>query len=315
VTKHQNSSKGKIKTIPFQKRKSRVSIEDFAKVYEPSKEFSSFIENLPDIFIGKDFKNLVNAIVTACEKGKTILFLLGAHVIKCGLSPLLIDLCKRKILTYVAINGGGAIHDFEIAVFGKTSEDVEAGIKDGSFGMAEETGTWMNEAIQDGAQNEIGMGEALGKMIFEKQGPYTDQSLLATGVTLNQPVTVHVAIGTDIIHQHPRADGGAIGKTSFQDFQTLMERISSLEGGVVINIGSAVLLPEVFLKGLTIARNLGHSVKNFTAANLDMIQHYRPNQNIVLRPTTEGGTGIAITGHHEVLIPLLAAAVKAKLKS
>ena len=302
-----------IKTIPFEKRKSRVSIESFARIYEPPKEFSTFIDNLPDLFIGKDFKELIQAIVTAHEKGKTILFLMGAHVIKCGLSPLLIDLLKRKVVTALAINGGGAIHDFEIALFGKTSEDVQEGLKDGSFGMVEETGRWMNEAIQEGSQNEMGMGEALGKKIFEKGGRYGNYSLLATGITLKHPVTVHVAIGTDIIHQHPSANGEAIGKTSFKDFQILTERVAGLEDGVVVNVGSAVLLPEVFLKAFTIARNLGHPIRNFTAANLDMIQHYRPNQNIVMRPTSEGGRGISITGHHEIMIPLLTAAIKARL--
>ena len=303
----------RIKTIPFAKRKSKVSIEAFAGVYEPPKEFFSFIENLPDLFIGKDFKELIQAIVTAFERGKTILFLMGAHVVKCGLSPLLIDLLKRKVVTALAINGGGAIHDFEIALFGKTSEDVQEGLRDGSFGMVEETGRWMNEAIQEGAQQGQGMGEVLGKKIFDKSGKYKNVSLLATGVTLQRPVTVHVAIGTDIIHQHPSADGEAIGKTSFKDFQILTERVANLEEGVVVNFGSAVLLPEVFLKALTVARNLGHSVKNFTTANFDMIQHYRPNQNIVQRPTAGGGRGFSITGHHEVMIPLLVAALKAKL--
>lgn len=179
--------------------------------------------------------------------------------------------------------------------------------------MVEETGRWMNEAIQEGSQNEMGMGEALGKKIFEKGGRYGNYSLLATGITLKHPVTVHVAIGTDIIHQHPSANGEAIGKTSFKDFQILTERVAGLEDGVVVNVGSAVLLPEVFLKAFTIARNLGHPIRNFTAANLDMIQHYRPNQNIVMRPTSEGGRGISITGHHEIMIPLLTAAIKARL--
>ena len=241
--------------------------------------------------------------------------MMGGHVIKCGLSPMLIALAKRGVITGFAFNGASSIHDFEIALIGETSEDVGAYLQTGKFGMWEETGRLMNEAIQRAADTGIGMGEALGKSLVEMDAAYTDYSLLAAGIHYAVPITVHVAIGTDIIHQHPAASGAAIGEASFTDFRVLTEMVTHLEGGgVVLNLGSAVILPEVFLKALTIARNLGHTVSRFTTANFDMQQQYRPMENVVKRPTEMGGHGYTFTGHHELMIPLLVQAVLSRLK-
>ncbi|MDE0553944.1 MAG: hypothetical protein OXI24_07010, partial [Candidatus Poribacteria bacterium] len=232
----------------------------------------------------------------------------------CGLSPLLIALAKRGVITGFAFNGASSIHDFEIALIGETSEDVSAYLQTGQFGMWEETGRLMNTAIQHAADTNIGMGEALGKQLVEMDAPYNRYSLLATGVQYDVPITVHVAIGTDIIHQHPAANGAAIGAASFTDFRLLTALVKELEGGgVVLNLGSAVILPEVFLKALTIARNLGHTVSHFTTANFDMNQQYRPIENGVKRPTEMGGKGYTFTGHHELMIPLLVQAILARL--
>ena len=241
--------------------------------------------------------------------------MMGGHVIKCGLSPLLIELVKQGVITGFAFNGASSIHDFEIALIGETSEDVSAYLQTGKFGMWEETGQLMNTAIQHAADTGIGMGEALGKQLIEMDAPYNTYSLLAAGVQNDVPITVHVAIGTDIIHQHPSANGAAIGAASFTDFQLLTTLVTDLEGGgVVLNLGSAVILPEVFLKALTIARNLGHTVSHFTAANFDMNQQYRPVENVVKRPTEMGGKGYTFTGHHELMIPLLVQAVLSHLQ-
>ena len=258
---------------------------------------------------------LVDTIVAAHQTQKPVIVMMGGHVIKCGLSPLLIALAKRGVVTGFAFNGASSIHDFEIALIGETSEDVGAYLQTGTFGMWEETGRLMNAAIQRAADTSIGMGEALGKLLIEINAPYTDYSLLAAGIHYDVPITVHVAIGTDIIHQHPTANGAAIGEASFTDFRLLTEMITHLEGGgVVLNFGSAVILPEVFLKALTIARNLGHTVSHFTTANFDMQQQYRPMENVVKRPTEMGGQGYTFTGHHELMIPLLVQAVFSRLQ-
>jgi len=240
--------------------------------------------------------------------------MLGAHVIKCGLSPIIIDLMEKGIITTIATNGAGTIHDTELACCGKTSEDVEENLKNGTFGMASETADIINNTISEGKSGDLGFGELLGKRLSEKDIPYRNFSILSAGYRLRIPVTVHVAIGTEIVHQHPSADGEAIGKLSLKDFRIFANNLKNLEGGVVFNIGSAVILPEVFLKALTVVKNLGYKVENFTAVNIDMIQHYRPKVNVVERPTAQGGKGIIITGHHEFMIPLLAAALKERLK-
>jgi len=303
----------KIRTYPVEERKSKVQISQFGSVCPPEGTIGQFISSLPDLLAGRDLKAIISSIVKAKRKSKTVLFMLGAHVVKCGLSPVIIDLLRGKIVTGIAINGGCSIHDFEIAMWGRTSEDVEAGLADGTFGMAEETGRLMNEAFAEGAREGRGMGEALGRKLKAVGAPHRNMSLLASCAELEVPITVHVCLGADIVHQHPRADGGAIGATSYEDFKRLAGMVAGLDEGVVCNFGSAVILPEVFLKALTIARNLGNPVKKFTAANFDMIQQYRSNVNVVMRPTGGAG-GYSITGRHEIMIPLVAAGVKSGLR-
>lgn len=305
-----------VTTYPLQERINKVSIHDFAAEPSPEIDLSPFLEGLPCILKAPDFLALVDTIVAAHRRQKPVIVMMGGHVIKCGLSPMLIALAKRGVITGFAFNGASSIHDFEIALIGETSEDVGAYLQTGKFGMWEETGRLMNEAIQRAADTGIGMGEALGKSLVEMDAAYTDYSLLAAGIHYAVPITVHVAIGTDIIHQHPAASGAAIGEASFTDFRVLTEMVTHLEGGgVVLNLGSAVILPEVFLKALTIARNLGHTVSHFTTANFDMQQQYRPMENVVKRPTEMGGHGYTFTGHHELMIPLLVQAVLSRLKS
>ena len=304
-----------VTTYPLQERINKISVHDFATLPDPEIDLSPFLESLPKILKAPDFLSLVDDIVAAHRNRKPVIVMMGGHVIKCGLSPLLIDLAKRGVITGFAFNGASSIHDFEIALIGETSEDVSAYLQTGKFGMWEETGQLMNTAIQRAADTGIGMGEALGKQLIEMDAPYNTYSLLAAGVQYGVPITVHVAIGTDIIHQHPSANGAAIGAASFTDFQVLTALVADLEGGgVVLNLGSAVILPEVFLKALTIARNLGHTVSRFTAANFDMNQQYRPVENVVKRPTEMGGKGYTFTGHHELMIPLLVQAIKSHLK-
>ncbi len=299
-----------VTTYPLKERINKVSVHDFARLPESEADISAFLASLPKILKGSDFLALVDAIVTAYQNRKPVIVMMGGHVIKCGLSPLLIALVKRGVITGFAFNGASSIHDFEIALIGETSEDVSAYLQTGQFGMWEETGHLMNTAIQHAADTGIGMGEALGKQLVEMNAPYNASSLLATGVQYDIPITVHVAIGTDIIHQHPAANGAAIGEASFTDFRLLTGLVEELEGGgVVLNLGSAVILPEVFLKALTIARNIGHTVSHFTTANFDMNQQYRPVENVVKRPTEMGGKGYTFTGHHELMIPLLVQAI------
>ena len=273
--------------------------------------FADWWNTLPEILKANDLKAVVSDIITARQNQKPVIFMMGAHVIKVGLSPLLIDLMQSGVISALAMNGAGIIHDVELAMFGMTSEDVAANITDGTFGMARETGEFINHAVARGAKEKLGMGEVIGRELVERKVPNLNVSLLGQAYMLGIPVTVHVAIGTDIIHQQPSADGAAIGELSHRDFKILSKLVAGLgDGGVVLNVGSAVVLPEVFLKALTVARNLGYPCKNFTTANFDMIQHYRPNLNVVNRPTISGGKGYSITGHHEIMIPLLAAGIK-----
>ena len=303
-----------VKTYPLQERINKVSVSDFATLPDLETDLTPFLAALPKILKGQDFTELIDKIVTAHQRKKAVIVMMGGHVIKCGLTPLLIELVEHGIITGFAFNGASSIHDFEIALIGETSEDVSEYLKTGQFGMWEETGKLMNEAIQNAADTGIGMGEALGKKLIEIDAPYNAYSLLAAGVQQNIPITVHVAIGTDIIHQHPSANGAAIGEASFTDFRLLTQLVTELEdGGVVLNLGSAVILPEVFLKALTIARNLGHTVSHFTAADFDMIQQYRAAENVVKRPTEMGGKGYTFTGHHELMIPLLVQSVLSRL--
>ena len=300
----------KLKTYPAGSRKSKVSFDAFARPCRKGGSFRQFYDSLPNILAVNEFHAVADAIVRAHEQRKTVLWMFGAHVIKVGLSPLLIELIKRKVITAIAMNGAGVIHDFELAFMGSTSEDVAAALADGSFGMAEETHRFINQAIREGAKKRWGLGQSVGAMITKRRLPYKNLSLLATCDQLGVPATVHVAIGTDIIHQQSTADGAAIGQTSLADFRRLVGVVSTLgQGGVVGNLGSAVILPEVFLKAISIARNLGHVVKDFTAFDFDMIRHYRPTENVLKRPTLLGGRAIHITGHHELMVPFLVRAL------
>ena len=300
----------KLKTYPAGSRKSKVNFSAFAKMCRKGGSFRQFYDALPNFLAVKELQTVVDAIVTAHRRRKPVLLMFGAHVIKVGLSPLLIELIKRKVVTAIAMNGAGVIHDFELAFMGSTSEDVAAALADGSFGMAEETHSFINRGIRDGAKKKWGLGESVGAMITQRRLPNRRLSLLATCRRLQVPATVHVAIGTDIIHQQSSADGAAIGQTSLTDFHTLIQVVSTLgQGGVVGNLGSAVILPEVFLKAVSISRNLGRSVKDFTAFDFDMVRHYRPAENVLNRPTLLGGRAVHITGHHELMIPLLVRAL------
>jgi hypothetical protein len=303
------SPKG-LKTDSIRTRKSKVDVGGFAKPVLSGGTFKEFLNNLPDILSAKDIKEISSLIIDAYRKKRIVAAGLGAHVIKTGMNPVIIDLMERGIIRAVALNGAGIVHDFEIAFAGKTSEDVDAGLGKGTFGMAEETGKLLHEAINKGIKKGWGIGRSVGEMINHSKFPYKKLSLLAAGVRLGIPVTVHVAVGTDIIHIHPQMDGKATGEGSYRDFQLFTGVVAKLEGGVYLNMGSAVILPEVFLKALTLVRNLGYKVRNFTTVNMDFIQHYRPLTNVVRRPTKDGaGRGYTITGHHEIMVPLLAAAV------
>jgi hypothetical protein len=299
-----------LKTVPLQSRGGKVRVADFAAVYRNGAGVAAWLDSLPHILAADSLRAVVAAIAAARARGRAIVWGLGGHVIKCGLAPVLIDLMRRGYATAFAMNGAASIHDFEIALAGHTSEDVEAVLPDGRFGAAEETGREMNAAISAGDRDGIGMGEALGRRLDEIADPgYAPVSLVLQAWRAATPVTVHVAIGTDTPHMHPAADAAAIGSTTHRDFRLLCSLVARLnDGGVYLNVGSAVVLPEVFLKAVSAVRNLGHPLANFTTVNLDFVQHYRPKLNVVERPHAgSGGAGYALTGHHELLVPLLAA--------
>ncbi|HJN03209.1 MAG TPA: hypothetical protein QF836_09270 [Nitrospinota bacterium] len=295
----------KIKTYPIKERKSKVSINHFVDLKDWQK--GDQVEKIfPKTLKANDLKKIADDVVSSVKNAKPVIWGIGAHLIKCGLSTLIIDLMKRKLITALAMNGAGAIHDFEIAFNGETSENVAGEIKEGRFGMVEETGSMMNSALQKHFNEEANLGEMWGKEIAEGDYKHKKYSLLAAGFEFSIPVTVHSAIGTDITHMHPSFDGSKIGQGTYNDFKLLTSIIANLEGGgCFFNIGSSVLLPEVFLKGLSVARNLGHDARGFTTVNMDMIQHYRPKENVISRPTQDGGRGYSITGHHEIMLPLL----------
>ncbi len=301
-----------LKTYPLRKRKSLVGWQKFARPLHAPASLKRFLDSLPDLLAAKDFKEIVGRIQKARRQGKPVLLGMGAHPMKVGLNPLIVQLMAEGILQGVAMNGAGIIHDFEIAFAGRTSEDVTAEIGQGTFGMAQETGQRINEAINAGWTQGWGIGRSVGEMIQERGLPFREKSITAAGVRLGIPVTVHVALGTDIIHLHPQACGEAIGGASHQDFRLFAALVSQLQEGVYLNLGSAVILPEVFLKALTLVRNLGHRVTRFTTVNMDFIPHYRPLTNVVRRPTLEGGKGFHLTGHHEIMFPLLTAAILEK---
>jgi deoxyhypusine synthase len=307
--KYQPLDLSKIKTYSLSDRPSKVKADDFARIWQKGSSFRVFLDSLPNILAGRDLRDVIAAIATAHADNRTIIFGLGAHVIKVGLNPVIIDLMERGIITSVAMNGAGIIHDAELAMIGQTSEDVATALEDGSFGMARETCDFLSEAVKTVQGHKTGLGKAVGQAIIARRLPMMDQSILAAGVRLDIPVTVHVAIGTDIIHMHPGFDPQKTGAATHRDFQQFASIVATLEKGVYLNVGSAVILPEIFLKATTLVRNLGYSLDEFTSVNLDFIKHYRPLTNVIARPTARGGQGIGIVGHHEILLPLIAAGV------
>ncbi len=298
-----------IKTYPLRSRQSKVGLAEFATPYQAGSGINGLLKSLPGLLAAKDFKEVVSAIVTAKRAGRAIIWGLGAHVLKTGLSPVLVDLMERGFISAIATNGAGIIHDFEIALSGGTSEDVDATLGPGTFGMAEETGTLLNRAISDGVAHGLGLGQSVGKFLVEAKPPFAQISVAAAAYRLQIPVTAHVAIGTDIIHMHPAASGASIGEASLRDFKYFVSSVANLENGVYLNCGSAVVLPVVFLKALAIERNEGRSLDGLTTVNLDFLRHYRPLTNVVNRPTPGSGRGYSLTGHHELMIPMLAAAL------
>lgn len=299
-----------LKTYSLRKRKNLVKASDFAKIHRPFAQFSEFFNCLPNILAARGLRELVDDIVRAHRHKKQVVFAFGGHVVKSGVSPVVIDLIKRGIITAVVTHGAGAIHDYEISLIGETSEDVEESIKNGSFGMSRETSEAFAKACRLGARNNRGLGRAMGELILEGKNRFASQSILATAAQCNIPAAVLVAIGTDITHAHPELSGEDIGKSSLTDFHKVIETVEKLQHGVWINTGSAVILPEAFLKAVSVARNLGIKLTDFTTANMDMIQHYRPKMNVLGRPSPKG---IALTGHHEIMLPLLRAAIVSRL--
>lgn len=298
-----------VRTYPLGSRKSKASVDAFARPYEPGSGVPGLLRTLPGFLAASDFKAVVAAMVAARERGAAIIWGIGAHVVKTGLSPVLIDLMERGYVSALATNGAGIIHDFEIALSGATSEDVDEALGPGTFGMAEETGTLLNLAITEGVAQGRGLGESVGQFLAARNPPFASHSVVAAAARLQIPVTVHVAIGTDIIHMHPLASGAALGEGSLRDFRYFASAVARLEQGVYLNCGSAVVLPEVFLKAVALSRNRGHALSGLTTVNLDFLRHYRPLTNVVTRPTAGVGKGYALTGHHELLLPLLAAAL------
>ena len=301
----------KIVDYPLDSRHSKVTVEDFSRPFRGG-EFKTFVDSLPRILAVTELLALARTLTHGRQAKRTLIWGLGGHVIKVGLAPVLIDLMERGFITSLATNGSGIIHDFEIALSGGTSEDVERELESGRFGMARETGQMLNQAINRGAEAGQGIGESVGRLLASIAPPFGDHSLLLQAFRLRLPVTVHVAFGTDTIHNHPLASGAAVGKGSQIDFQIFTHQVSQLgQGGVYLNIGSAVLLPEVFLKAVSLVRNSGQGLRDFSTANLDFIQHYRPSRNVIERPLAGEGRGVALTGHHEIMVPLLAALLPA----
>jgi hypothetical protein len=287
-----------IKTRSLRERKSKVEVTRFAAPLVPGSTIKGFLDSLPQFLAAQDFREIVSRVVKAVKGDKMILLGMGAHPIKVGLSPIIINLIEKGVIRGLAMNGAGIVHDVEIAMAGRTSEEVEEGLGTGSFGVTEETAEFINAALKDGQSQGWGVGRAVGKALQdEKELPYREKSICAAALRLDIPLTVHIAIGTDVVHIHPSTDGSILGEMTYHDFRLFASLVAALEGGVYINVGSAVIMPEVFLKALSAARNLGHKVEDFAT------------QNVVQRPTAKGGKGFALTGHHEIMFPLLAAAI------
>jgi len=316
MTKYTPIDLAPIHTYSIATRDNKVNVrEHFAGTPQSGGSFAAFYDSLPHLLGADSLRGVVDAVVAARRADRPVVLAMGGHVIKCGLQPVLKALIETGAITAVAMNGSAAIHDFEVSLIGATSEDVGAVLHAGDFGFSEETGGGINRALSKALAGGIGFGEAIGRCIIDNEHKFKDYSLLAACVEHDLPVTVHVAIGADIIHQHPAFDGAVTGEMSARDFRLLAAVVADLSGGVWLNVGSAVIMPEVFLKALSIAQNLGHHVAGFTTANFDMTQHYRPLQNVVKRPTSGGGHGYTVTGHHEINIPLLAAAILDKMKA
>jgi len=304
----------RIRTVPLGRRPSKVDERLLGARVRPGATMRAFLRGLPDILGARDLHQAAAHIATAIRRGKPVVLGMGAHPIKVGLGPLIVDLIERGRLAAVAMNGACLVHDFEMAWGGKTSEDVGPGLDRGLFGMAKETGEFLNRATCDGVGAGLGLGRAVGEAIVRARLPFRRTSILAACVRTETPVTIHVAIGTDIIHMHPSADGAAIGEGSLRDFRLLASVVGGLDGGVYLNLGSAVVMPEVFVKALNLARNVGRPVRRLTTVDMDFIRHYRPGVNVVSRPTATGGAGIRLTGHHEIMFPLLWSAVEEALR-
>jgi hypothetical protein len=312
MSRYREADLSKLQISSVADRPTRVTVADFARPLDPAAA-RAVIASLPDQLAAKALREVVARTAAARRSGRPVVAMCGGHVIKVGVTPCLIALIERGIVTHVAMNGAAAIHDVEIARNGRTSEDVEAHLHQGRFGMVDETGEFMNATLADGARRGEGLGECWGRAVEEARAPHRDVSLLAAAWRAGIPATVHVAIGTDTIHHHPRCDGAALGETTLRDFRILAGTLAEARGAVVLNLGSAVLMPEVFLKALSVARNLGADLSGLTTVNFDQIQHYRPRLNVVERPTRgEGARGYSLTGHHEIMLPLFAAAVLAE---
>jgi hypothetical protein len=298
-----------VRTYPLASRQSKARVEDFAKPYAKGSGFDAWLASLPNVLAAGDFRVVVERMVAAKRSGGGIIWGFGAHVLKTGLSPVLVDLMRRGFVSALATNGAGLIHDFEIALSGATSEDVDEALGPGRFGMAEETGTQLNAAIVKGVADGLGLGQSVGRYLQQAGAPHASMSVAAVAAELAIPLTAHVAVGTDIIHMHPAASGAAIGEGSLRDFRYFVSNVARLNHGVYLNCGSAVVLPEVFLKAVALARNQGVPLTGLTTVNIDFARLYRPQTNVVSRPTKGIGAGYSLTGHHELLIPLLAAAL------
>jgi hypothetical protein len=302
-----------VRTYPLKSRRSKARAEDFARPCAPNASVSALVDALPDILAAADFKSVVRAMVESRRRDGGIVWGLGAHVVKTGLGPVLIDLMERGFVSAIATNGAAVIHDFEIALVGATSEDVDESLGSGRFGMAEETGRLLNGAINEGVATGLGIGQSVTKYLTAREPQFARSSILAAAARLQVPVTVHVALGTDIIHMHPAASGAALGEGSLRDFRYFVSSVARLERGVYLNCGSAVILPEVFLKAVALARNRGLALEALTTVNIDFARQYRPQTNVVTRPTAGTGRGYSLIGHHEIMIPLLAAALIAAM--